>query len=88
MAGPLIAPPDLAPSLPRDVTPEECLVRWVDLMNTCEQFLLAGLRRRLAPGESLEEAYRLWYVRTMEERDRQTLLVMEELARRSASPDG
>ena len=43
---------------------------WVDLMDACEQFLLAGLRREIGPDGDLKAAYRKWYAEQMEEHDR------------------
>jgi len=36
---------DLAPAVPKSATPQQCIAVWVDLMNACEQFLLAKLDR-------------------------------------------
>jgi hypothetical protein len=82
MAGELIPPPELAPPLPASLTPEEGIALWVDLMNTCEQFLLAGLRREVGPDGDLQAAYRQWYAEQMEEHDRTMLHMLEELDRR------
>ncbi len=88
MAGELIPPPELAPQVPEDATPEQCIAMWVDLMNTCEQFLLAGLRREIGPKGDLKEAYRKWYAQQMEEHDRTVLHMMEELNRRGGRDGG
>lgn len=48
--------PDLHPTVPDDSTFQERLDRWVDVMNTCEQFLLAGLRREIGPDGDMEAA--------------------------------
>ena len=55
--------------------------RWIDLMNTCEQFLLAGLRREIGPDGDLKAAYRRWYAERMEERDREWLQMKERFER-------
>ncbi len=55
---------------------------WVDLMNACEQFLLAGLRREIGPEGDLKAAYRQWYAEQMEEHDRMILHMAEEFERR------
>ena len=70
MAGQLIPPPELAPPVPSHATPQQCIAMWVDLMNACEQFLLAGLRREIGPDGDLKAAYRKWYAQQMEEHDR------------------
>ena len=82
MAGQLIPPPELAPPIPTDATPQQCIAMWVDLMNACEQFLLAGLRREIGPDGDLKAAYRKWYAQQMEEHDRTMLHMMEEFERR------
>ncbi len=82
MAGQLIPPPELAPPIPEGATPAECLAMWVDLMDACEQFLLAGLRREIGPEGDLKAAYRRWYADEMEEHDRTMLHMMQELERR------
>ncbi|MDZ4784077.1 MAG: hypothetical protein SGJ19_27835 [Planctomycetia bacterium] len=33
---------------------------WKDLMDTCEQLLLAGLRHKIGPDGNLDEAYADW----------------------------
>ncbi|MBC8876447.1 MAG: hypothetical protein H8E44_44025 [Planctomycetes bacterium] len=70
MAGQLIPTPDDAPAVPRDLTPEQCVKMWSDLMETCDQFLIAGLRAEIGPDGDLAEAYRQWYAQTMQEHDR------------------
>ena len=70
MAGQLIPPRELAPPVPSGATPQQCIAMWVDLMNACEQFLLAGLRREIGPDGDLKAAYRKWYAQQMEEHDR------------------
>ena len=85
MSGPLIPPPDLAPPVPKDATPAECIAMWGDLMDTCEQFPLAGLRREIGPEGDLQAAYRRWYAEQMEEHDRTMLHMLEELHRRGGA---
>jgi hypothetical protein len=75
-------PPDLSPRVPDDATPEQCIAMWVDLMNACEQFLLAGLRREIGPDGDLQAAYRKWYAEQMEEHDRAMLQFMENFERK------
>lgn len=82
MAGELLPPPDLAPPVPHDTTFQERLDLWVDVMNTCEQFLLAGLRREIGPDGDLDAAYRRWYEERMEEHDRDMLHLLAEMHRR------
>ena len=69
---------------PRRLTPEEGIGLWVDLMNACEQFLLAGLRRKIGPDGDLNAAYREWYARQMEDHDEMMVRMMEGFSRRSS----
>ena len=78
----LIPPPELAPSMPRDSTPDQRVAAWVDLMNASEQFVLAGLRRQIGTDGDLAAAYRAWYARQMEEHDRTVIHMLTELRRR------
>jgi hypothetical protein len=75
---------DLRPRVPDDATPAQCVTMWVDLMNACEQFLLAGLRREIGPEGDLRAAYRRWYAQRMEEHDR----MIEQLAQRLNASGG
>jgi len=85
MAGQLTPPAESAPPIPQDATPEQCIALWVDLMNACEQFLLAGLRREIGPDGDLRTAYRRWYAAQMEEHDRTILHMMHQFERRQKS---
>ena len=88
MTGQLIPPPDLAPAVPDSATPQQCIAIWVDLMNACEQFVLAALRREIGPDGDLRAAYRRWYAEQMEEHDRMILHMAEELNRRGGGHAG
>jgi len=82
MAASFPSPLDLAPSVPESATPEQCIAAWLDLMDACDQFVLAGLRREIGPDGDLKAAYRKWYAEQMEEHDRMMLHIMEEFERR------
>lgn len=71
---------DLTPSVPQGATPQQCIRMWLDLMDACEQFLLAGLRREIGPDGDLRAAYRKWYAEQMEEHDRMIERVAARLA--------
>jgi hypothetical protein len=73
---------ELSPSVPKSATPEQCIAAWVDLMNACNQFLLAGLQREIGPDGDLKAADRKWYAEQMEEHDREILHMMREFERR------
>ena len=81
MTSPATPPLDLAPSVPDGATPEQCVAMWLDLLDACDQFLLAGLRREIGPEGDLPAAYRRWYARQMEDHDRMMLRLMEGFAR-------
>jgi hypothetical protein len=54
----------------------------VDLMNACEQLLLAGLRRDIGPEGDLAAAYRRWSEQQREEHDRDLLRMIDNFNRR------
>ena len=86
MADLLPSPPDLAPAVPKSATPQQCIALWADLMDACDQFLLAGLRREIGPDGDLKAAYRKWHEQQMEEHDRALAHMMEGFERRMARP--
>jgi hypothetical protein len=88
MAGQLIPPPELDPPVPDHLTPAERIALWMGVMDLCEQFLLAGLRREIGPDGDLRAAYRQWYATQMEEHDRMIKRMLEELSRRGCPDAG
>ncbi len=82
MHRPWMAPADLAPSVPDGATPQQCVAMWFDLMEACDQLVLAGLRREIGPHGDLRAAYRRWYAEQMEEHDRMIFHLAAELNRR------
>ena len=48
----------------------EGVLTWMDLMETCEQLLLAGLRHSIGPDGDLDAAYRDWNARQADMDDR------------------
>ncbi len=83
MAGQLIPPPGFEPQVPADATPQQCIRMWVELMDVCEQFLLARLREEIGPEGDLKAAYRAWYREQMEEHYRVVRHVVEKFNRRN-----
>lgn len=73
---------DFAPTIPPEATPQQCIAMWLDLLDACDRFLLAGLRRQIGPGGDLQAAYRRWYAEQMEDHDRMILHLAAELTRR------
>jgi hypothetical protein len=88
MATPLISPPELAPPTYENLTPTQRIAVWMGVMNVCEPFLLAGLRREIGPDGDLRAAYRRWYATRMEEHDETMRRMLEELSRRGCSHAG
>jgi hypothetical protein len=74
-------PADLGPQVPPDATPAECVEAWLDLMNACDELLMAGLRREVGPDGDVRAAYRRWYWQQMEEHDRAMYRMLERLDR-------
>jgi hypothetical protein len=79
----LIAPPEFAPSIPAETSPGRCIELWAEWLDTCDEFLLAGLRRQIGPDGDLGAAYRQWYAEHMAEHHRTMLHLVEEFDRRS-----
>lgn len=82
MAGQLIPPPELAPSVPKGLTSEQLVSMWMDLTDACEELLRAGLRDRIGPLGDLEAAYQEWDERRYEEHVQAMIHMMKELVRR------
>jgi hypothetical protein len=70
VANQLIPPPELAPPVPEDSTPEQRVELWLGLLELGEQLLLAGLRHQLGPAGDVMAAYRQWREQQMHEHDR------------------
>jgi hypothetical protein len=82
MAGQLLPPPELAPTVPQTATPAQCVKAWFDLMDFCEELLLSGLRHDVGPNGDLRAAYRRWYAEQNDEHDRTIVRMLTELSRR------
>jgi len=82
MTNQLIPPPGMEPSLPEHLTPDQRLAVWVDLLETGEALLLAGLRLKAGPGGTIREAYRRWWAQQGEDHDRALRRMAENLYRR------
>jgi hypothetical protein len=85
MANTLIPPPEPAPFMPQGLSASRGIELWAEWLDTCEEFLLAGLRRQVGPSGDLRGAYRRWYADKMAEHDRTMLHLIEEFDRRSRS---
>lgn len=58
-------------ALPSPEVIQERFRIWKDLMDTCEQLLLAGLRHKIGPDGDLDAAYREWIEQDNERRSRE-----------------
>src|SRR4051794_10672158 len=85
MANRLTAPPELAPDVRPGMPAGEGIELWAEWLDTCDAFLVAGLRRRVGPDGDVQAAYRQWYAEQMAEHDRTMLHLLEEFDRRSRS---
>jgi hypothetical protein len=75
---------DLTPPISDRTTPEQRLALWADLVDVCEQLLLAGLRREVGSEGDVWSAYRRWWAERSEEHDRGLYRLMEGFTRRGA----
>jgi hypothetical protein len=83
MTNNLIPPPDLAPPAPQGPPGSRGIELWAEWLDTCEEFLLAGLHRQVGPGGDVRAAYRRWYAEQMTEHDRTMRHLLGEFDRRS-----
>ncbi len=67
---------------------EQRIALWADLLDACEQFLLAGLRRQIGPNGDLAAAYRQWQEAERADHDEMIRHMVQELNRRSAGAGG
>ena len=76
------------PKTVNGVTPGQRIEQWADLVDSCEEVLMAGLRRKVGPHGDVEAAYREWYARQVAEHERTIRRMLERLnaaeARQSA----
>ncbi|MCY2988339.1 MAG: hypothetical protein NTY19_10820 [Planctomycetota bacterium] len=71
-----------APSSRPTWTPEQGVRLWIDLMETCDQLLVAGLEASLGPDGNLREAYRQWHAEKMREHDAMIFHMAQEFTER------
>ncbi len=65
----LIPPPRLVPLLPDDVSVDQCIGMWIDLLDTTDTLLRAGLQREVGPDGDLRVVYRRWNLRYRQTHD-------------------
>jgi hypothetical protein len=85
LAAPGIPPPELAPPSVKHLPLAKRIELWAELVDGCEAFLLAGLCSRIGPDGDLHAAYREWYLRSMEDRERAQIQYLANLSRREAA---
>lgn len=83
MTNQLLPEPGFEPAVPEKWTPELGIALWMDLVDACDELLLAGLRREVGPDGDVQAAYRRWYAFQMEEHDRMIVQMIENLNRRT-----
>ncbi|MGD9634558.1 MAG: hypothetical protein AB7G28_19035 [Pirellulales bacterium] len=66
----LIPPPELAPPSVKHLPLEKRIEIWAQLVDETDALVRAGLRAKIGPEGDLEQAYREWYARRMEEHER------------------
>jgi hypothetical protein len=81
MAGQLIPLPGTEVEMPADMTPQQGIAIWIDLMRTGYKLVLAGLRHEIGPNGDLNAAYRAWYAEQMREHDEVVARVVERINR-------
>jgi hypothetical protein len=84
MANQLIPPPSMMPPAPDELDFDQRAALWVDLIDTGEKLLLAGLRRDVGPHGDIGAAYRAWYAEQMADHDRYWRQYAARLARAGA----
>jgi hypothetical protein len=71
--------------MPQGLPASRGIELWAEWLDTCEEFLLAGLRRQVGPGGDLRAAHHDWYAEQMAAHDRTMLNLLDEFDSRSRS---
>ena len=87
MAGQLLPPPDFSPTVGPEITPQQRIAIWLDMLRSGSKLLFAGLRQQVGPDGDVIAAYRKWYAQQMDEHD-QTVIRMLQRMTRSEDSDG
>lgn len=77
----LLPHPELGPPLHPNLSPEQRIAAWIDLMRFSDRCFEAGARHRLKPGEDLLDAVRASYARYMEDKDKKLLTMARRFAK-------
>lgn len=78
MSDQFLPPPGLDHALPDNLSREQLVALWLDLLDASDQLLLAGIQARLPPGGDVQGAYREW----CEQHAREHLAMLERMAER------
>jgi hypothetical protein len=70
---------DSAHVLPGDISVDQRIAMWMDVVDTTETLLLGGLRREIEPAGDLRAAYRRWYAGYHAEHDEANQRVIDKL---------
>jgi len=81
----LIPPPELAPPSVKHLPLSKRIEIWAQLVDETDALVRAGLRAKIGPEGDLEQAYREWYARRMEEHERDLYARAERLSRLESS---
>ena len=69
----------LASPARRSLPQPGCGAEWLDMLQTAEKLVCAGLRREIGPAGDLRAAYRQWYADQMLEHDELLLRTCQRL---------
>lgn len=78
MTAQFIPPLDLDHPLPSDLSREQLVSHWLEILDTSDQVLRAGLQATLPAGVDLRDAYRSW----CEQYDREHFAMLERMTER------
>ena len=85
MKNQLIPPVDLAPQSVKHLSLKKRIELWIDLVEECDAFLLAGLQSRVGPNGDLRAAYRSWCDQHAQDHEKRQIQFLEQLTRREAA---
>jgi hypothetical protein len=72
---------ELSAHVSRESAPDRSFAIWLDLMRTCDKFLMAGLRQEIGADGDILAAYQKWYANWCEEHDRAVINMLSRLER-------
>jgi hypothetical protein len=80
----LIPPPELAPPSVKHLPLAKRIEIWAHLVDETDALVRAGLRAKFGPEGDLEQAYRDWYARRMDQHERELYARAENIDRLQA----